>query len=164
MNITDIRMLYDYTDWANHLVLGACEQLGDEGRRREFGAGHRSIHGTLVHMLWADWLWLGRWLGESRVTKFQDDDFADVAAISGRWRQVEEERRGFISSLRDEDLPREVRYRNTRGEPFAYPLAPLMQHVANHATHHRGQVVGMIRQFGAEPPATDLLFYFAKPQ
>jgi len=34
-----------------------------------------------------------------------------------------------------------------------------MQHVANHATLHRGQVVGLIRQLGIEPPSTDLLFY-----
>jgi uncharacterized damage-inducible protein DinB len=34
-----------------------------------------------------------------------------------------------------------------------------MQHVANHATLHRGQVVGMIRQLGIAPPSTDMLFY-----
>jgi uncharacterized damage-inducible protein DinB len=32
------------------------------------------------------------------------------------------------------------------------------QHVVNHATLHRGQVVGMIRQLGIVPPSTDLLF------
>jgi uncharacterized damage-inducible protein DinB len=34
-----------------------------------------------------------------------------------------------------------------------------MQHVVNHSTLHRGQVVGMIRQLGMVPPSTDLLFY-----
>jgi uncharacterized damage-inducible protein DinB len=34
-----------------------------------------------------------------------------------------------------------------------------MQHVVNHATLHRGQVVGMIRQLGLQPPAVDLLYY-----
>jgi len=29
----------------------------------------------------------------------------------------------------------------------------------NHATLHRGQVVGLIRQLGIVPPTTDLLFY-----
>ena len=27
-----------------------------------------------------------------------------------------------------------------------------LQHVVNHATHHRGQVTAMLRQLGAEPP------------
>jgi uncharacterized damage-inducible protein DinB len=34
-----------------------------------------------------------------------------------------------------------------------------MQHAINHATLHRGKVVGMIRQLGVAPPQTDLLFY-----
>ena len=37
-----------------------------------------------------------------------------------------------------------------------------MQHVVNHATMHRGQIVGMIRQLGIDPPATDLLFYLRR--
>ncbi|MFN0112521.1 MAG: DinB family protein [Blastocatellia bacterium] len=39
------------------------------------------------------------------------------------------------------------------------PLVAQMQHVINHATLHRGQIVGMIRQLGIAPPAVDLLFY-----
>jgi uncharacterized damage-inducible protein DinB len=37
-----------------------------------------------------------------------------------------------------------------------------MQHVVNHATMHRGQIVGMIRQLGLDPPSTDLLFYLRR--
>jgi uncharacterized damage-inducible protein DinB len=42
------------------------------------------------------------------------------------------------------------------------PLVDQMQHVVNHATMHRGQIVGMIRQLGIDPPATDLLFYLRR--
>jgi len=41
-------------------------------------------------------------------------------------------------------------------------LVDQMKHVTNHATLHRGQIVGMIRQLGIEPPATDLLFYLRR--
>ena len=34
-----------------------------------------------------------------------------------------------------------------------------MQHVANHATYHRGQVVTMLRQLGAKAVSTDLVFW-----
>jgi len=37
-----------------------------------------------------------------------------------------------------------------------------MQHVANHATLHRGQVVGMMRQLGIAPPSTDLFFFLRR--
>jgi uncharacterized damage-inducible protein DinB len=33
-------------------------------------------------------------------------------------------------------------------------------HVVNHATLHRGQIVGMLRQLTMKPPATDILFYY----
>ena len=40
------------------------------------------------------------------------------------------------------------------------PLVALLLHVVNHATLHRGQVMGMIRQLGIAPPATDFLFFY----
>ena len=33
-------------------------------------------------------------------------------------------------------------------------------HRVNHATQHRGQIVGMLHQLGMKPPATDILFYY----
>lgn len=48
------------------------------------------------------------------------------------------------------------------GDPSTMRLSDQMQHVANHATLHRGQVVGMIRQLGVEPPPTDLIFYLRR--
>jgi uncharacterized damage-inducible protein DinB len=35
-----------------------------------------------------------------------------------------------------------------------------MQHVVNHSSYHRGQVVTLLRQLGKTPPATDFLIYF----
>jgi uncharacterized damage-inducible protein DinB len=33
-------------------------------------------------------------------------------------------------------------------------------HVVNHATLHRGQIVGVLREFGVKPPTTDIVFYY----
>jgi uncharacterized damage-inducible protein DinB len=35
----------------------------------------------------------------------------------------------------------------------------MMQHVVNHSTYHRGQVVTMLKQLGVQVPSTDLLLY-----
>ena|SRR5437867_11896706 len=134
MNVNDLRELYHYTVWANHLVLDAAERLSCEERERACGVSHHSIHGTLVHMLAAEWIWLARWLGDSPTSLLGGEDLAEMSALRERWKQVEDQRWEFIAGLGDEDLLREVHYRNTKGEPFAYPLGPLMQHVVNHAT------------------------------
>jgi len=52
-----------------------------------------------------------------------------------------------------------VRYRNLEGKSFEAPLWQLMQHVANHSTYHRGQVVAMLRMLGAKAVSTDLVLW-----
>jgi uncharacterized damage-inducible protein DinB len=159
MNLNDIRRLFDYTEYANGLSLDAAEKLTEEQLRHDFKISHGSIHGTLIHMAGAEWIWLERWKGVSHSRIWTVDDFADVAALRSRWREVESERRGMLESLTEERLRQDLSYKNIKGEPFTLPLVEQMQHVVNHATLHRGQVVGMIRQLGLQPPAVDLLYY-----
>jgi uncharacterized damage-inducible protein DinB len=159
MNLDDIRQLFNYTDWANHLVLDAAERLSDEQQKHDFKISHGSIHGTLVHTAGAEWLWLERWRGTSPSRIWTAEDFVDIPAIRARWRLIEEERRSLLDSLGEQELGRDLSYRNLKGEPFTLPLVAQMQHVVNHSTQHRGQTVGMIRQLGVLPPAVDLLYY-----
>jgi uncharacterized damage-inducible protein DinB len=64
-----------------------------------------------------------------------------------------------LDKISDADLSRELGYTRFTGEAYSLPLVQQMQHVVNHATLHRGQIVDMIRQLGIAPPPTDLLFY-----
>jgi uncharacterized damage-inducible protein DinB len=40
------------------------------------------------------------------------------------------------------------------------PLAHYLQHLANHGSYHRGQVVTMLRQLGAKATGSDLLGFY----
>ncbi len=159
MNINDVRKLFDYTEYANRLALDAAEKLSEERQKHDFKISHGSIHGTLVHMAGAEWIWLERWKGVSHSRIWVADDFAGVPALRARWQEIENERRQLLEALTEEKLHQDLSYKNIKGEAFTLPLVEQMQHVVNHATLHRGQVVGMIRQLGAQPPAVDLLFY-----
>ncbi|HEY7181198.1 MAG TPA: DinB family protein [Blastocatellia bacterium] len=159
MNLNDIRRLFDYTDYANGLALDAAEELDEERRRYDFKNSHGSIHGALAHMAGAEWVWLERWKGVSPPRIWTADDFAGLEALRSRWRQIESERRELLERLTEEELHRDLSYTNLKGEPFTLPLVDQMQHVVNHSTLHRGQVVGMIRQLGLRPPAVDLIYY-----
>src|SRR5262245_40220297 len=159
MNLDDIRRLFDYTDYANGLALDAAENLTEEQRRHDFKISHGSIHGTLVHMAGAEWIWLERWRGASHSRIWTADDFGEVAALRSRWREIGAGRQERLHNLAEDGLGEDVTYKNLKGEPFTLPLVEQMQHVVNHSTLHRGQVVGMIRQLGLQPPAVDLVYY-----
>ncbi len=159
MNLDDIRNLFNYTEWANHLVLDAVERLSEEQRKHDFKISHGSIQGTLLHTAGAEWLWLERWRGTSHTGLWAAEDFVGIPAIRARWQLIEAERQSFIDSLSEDELSGDLSYRNLKGEPFTLPLVAQMQHVVNHSSQHRGQAVGMIRQLGVQPPAVDLLYY-----
>lgn len=164
MNLHHIRQLFAYTEWANHLTLDAAEQLTDEQRHYDFKISHGSLHGTLVHMAGAEWIWLERWHGTSPTHGWHGADFADLAALRTRWHEIEVTRGSLLDQLSENALAAPLSYRNLKGEPFTLPLVAQMQHVVNHATLHRGQVVGMMRQLGVAPPAVDLLYFLIAPQ
>ena len=164
MNLSDIRHLFDYTEWANDLAMEAADELPDEDLRRDVGISHNSIFGTLLHMAGAEWIWLERWNGRSPAkaeawAMWTPESCADLATLNDRWMDVVDQRAQFIASLYEERLAAELPFRLLSGDPSSMRLVDQMQHVANHATMHRGQVVGMIRQLGIEPPSTDLLFF-----
>ena len=159
MNLNDIRQLFDYTEYANRLVLDAAENLTEEQLHQDVKISMRSIFGTLVHMAAAEWIWLERWLGNSPAGLWKEDAFADLKSLRAEWEKIESRRKTFLDGLTLDALHADLNYKNVKGEPHSLPLVALMQHVVNHATLHRGQVVGMIRQLDIAPPAVDLLFY-----
>lgn len=167
MNLQDIKHLFDYTEWANGLAMNAAAELPDENLRRDFSISHGSLFGTLLHMAGAEWVWLERWHGRSPVGKeawslWTTESCADLVTLNRRWRVVIQQRAQFVSELDEAHLLAELPFTLLSGDPNSMPLVDQMQHVANHATLHRGQVVGMIRQLGIAPPSTDLLFYLRR--
>lgn len=164
MNLTDIEHLFNYTEWANDRALDAAARLPDENLHRDLGISHGSIFGTLLHMAGADWIWLERWHGRSPTkdeawSLWASESCADLAALKERWAELVARRRQYVSELDESRLAAELGFKLLSGDPSSMRLVDQMQHIANHATLHRGQVVCMIRQMGFEPPSTDLIFY-----
>jgi uncharacterized damage-inducible protein DinB len=159
MEAAEIQTLYAYNRWANRNLLNASQLLGEEDFVRDCGASHHSIRGTLVHILWGEWLWLRRWQGESPKRVFALEDFPSWTAVGARWNAVEEEQNAFVEQLTDALLLRRISYENLEDVRWEYTLAEMMQHVVNHSSYHRGQVAVLLRRFGQTAPATDFLVF-----
>ena len=167
MNQSDLKHLFDYTEWANGLALSAAAELSAENLNRDVNISHGSIFGTLLHMAGAEWIWLERWHGRSPAGKeawslWTTESCADLTALNERWRDVIDRRARFLAEVDEALLAAEMPFKLLSGDASSLPLVNQMQHVVNHSTLHRGQVVGMIRQLGLAPPSTDLLFYLRR--
>ena len=161
MTVADLNILYDYGYWASEKLFEALSRLTREQFTETVGGGHESIRNTLVHVLSAEWGWLSRCGGRERGARLNPDDYPSAETLKETWSKVEAYVREFLSSLKDEDLARDVEYMNDRGEKRSMPLGDLLQHAANHGVHHRGQVALMMRSLGYAPGNFDMLIYYA---
>ena len=59
----EVQTMAAYNRWMNDKVYSACAELSDEERKADRKAFFKSIHGTLNHILLADRVWFGRFIG-----------------------------------------------------------------------------------------------------
>jgi uncharacterized damage-inducible protein DinB len=160
MSVALIREHYDYHHWANRRLFDLAVDLGD-GVTRDMGQhwSFPTLKGMFAHIYGADTAWLARWKGSSPGRILGEADFATVADLRARWDALETEQRSFLDGLGEADLTRPVVYKNTQGPEFRVALGPLLQHVVNHATHHRSEAATMITMISGSPPDTGINTY-----
>ena len=117
-----------------------------------------SVHGTLAHILWSEWVWLGRWTPLRSTADPRTVEQFDL--LRHHWAAFESEQRTYLEGLAEADLGRLVSYQIPPGTTLTYSLQHMLQHVINHSTYHRGQLTTMFRELGAAPRPIDLLDYF----
>ena len=157
MSVAMIRDLYEYHRWANRTLFDFAAALGDDLCSRDVGAqfSHPKVTRMFGHLYGADWLWLSRWKGTSPTSQ-PGAELTTMAAVRARWEPLEAEQKAFVDGLVESDLARIVSYKNTEGKAFTAPLGPLLQHVANHATHHRSEIATMVTMLRGSPPDTGM--------
>jgi uncharacterized damage-inducible protein DinB len=157
MSVAMIRDLYDYHRWANRRLFEVAAALGEDACARDVGK-HFSVT-TLTrmfaHVYGADLNWLKRWKGSS-PSESPFFDITSMAEVHQKWDALEAEQKAFVDGLSESDLVRAVDYKNAQGRAFRAPLGVLLQHVANHATHHRSEIATMLTMLSGSPPDTGI--------
>jgi uncharacterized damage-inducible protein DinB len=154
-------MFAGYNAWANRRLYDAAAQLSDADYRADRGAFFKSMHGTLNHMLTADWVWMHRFTGQGpspdRLDTIQHKQLADLRVA----REAEDRRiSAYVDSLDDARLSGTIRYRRvSTPDEFVQPLMPALDHFFNHQAHHRGQAHSVLCSFGRRDLVLDLLYY-----
>jgi uncharacterized damage-inducible protein DinB len=162
MKVEDLQTLYDYGYWANEKLFAVTAGLTPEEFTRPLGGGYGSIRSTMVHVLSAEWGWLGRCGGPERVARLDPEGYPTLESVLETWRRVEAYVREFVPRLKDEDLARNVEFTIDGTTRHSMPLGELLHHAAVHGVHHRGQIALLLRLLGHPPGNFDLLFYYAE--
>ncbi len=160
MDRKDLGTLLDYHYWARDRLLEAVEALSPDQFTRDLGSSFRSVRDTLAHLIGAEEAWFLRWKGQSPTALVPADRFSDLNSVRRKWQELEQQVRAFLGEI-GEDVGRVFDYRLLNGKPGASPFWQMLQHVVNHGSYHRGQVVTMLRQLGAGPPKPmDLIAFY----
>ena len=164
MNKQDIFVLYKYNQWANARILNAAASLTPEQFAASASFPHGGLRGTLVHALFAEWIWRKRWEGTSPTQRFNPADFPTVESLRARWLEEEGQLMNFVSAVTDERLNSQFDYRNTSGTPFRQVLWQVMAHVVNHGTQQRSEAAALLTDLGYSPGDLDLITFLIETQ
>ena len=166
MELELIRGIWDYHWWGNRKIFDEAHALGEETAKKEVGKqfSFPTLKGMLAHIYGADRIWLTRWKGESPTRLSGDADVSSLADLRTKWDALEAEQRAFLTSLGTAELKRTIDYKATDGKPYAQPLWHLLQHVVNHATHHRSEIATMVTMIKGSPPSTDMVLFYRQPK
>ncbi|MBX2998849.1 MAG: DinB family protein [Caldilineaceae bacterium] len=148
MAVESVDKLFAYNEWAWQRVFPSLAAIHEEAYFAAQPFFWRSLHRVTVHSYGAEWIWLQRIRGESPPALPSADQFASLAAVRYVWDPLRDEWRDFISNLREEDLNKTFRSRNTEGRHYTILLGDLLRHVVNHATEHRSQITPIVFQLG----------------
>jgi uncharacterized damage-inducible protein DinB len=163
MNHSDLKTLLDYHYWARDRLLDAIEPLTPEQLTRDLGNSFKSIRDTVAHVHAAEWAWYSRWQGTSPTALLPADRFADVAAVRQAWTDLERDVRAYVERLGD-DVDRVIDYKLLNGSAGSSPFWQMLQHVVNHATHHRSEIATMLTMTKGSPPGTDMTIFYRQPK
>ena len=164
MTLADLEVLVEFHYWATRKILDAVEPLSPEQFTRDLGNSFLSVRDTLAHLYGADWIWCSRWEGDSPSALPDPKNFPDLVSIRKAWDAHEPTLRAVLKRFGEQGVDSPVEYLRN-GVRQAQPFSQTFQHLVNHGTYHRGQVVTMLRQLGAgTPPSTDLIAFYREQQ
>jgi uncharacterized damage-inducible protein DinB len=159
VNKQDILTLYKYNQWANAKILNAISNTTQEQYLADASFPHGGLRGTLVHTLFAEWIWRSRWEGTSPTVRLKPEEFPTFESLRARWAEDEKRLMAFVDALTDEGLESHFAYTSTGGTPYKRILWHAMAHLVNHGTQHRSEAAALLTDFGHSPGDVDMIYF-----
>ncbi|HEY3250568.1 MAG TPA: DinB family protein [Ignavibacteria bacterium] len=149
-----------YNLWANAKFTEFLLGLDPEMLDKEILSSFNSIRKTVYHIWDAEVIWYNRLKGVSFTDwpskKFSGTDhdfFKQFVEHSSRFAV-------FVDDKTEAELGVKFKYKTMDGKEYENKIADTVQHVVNHSSFHRGQLITMLRSAGyTELPWTDYIAF-----
>lgn len=161
MTPESMQRLYDYTYWAFDRVWDCILPLTEEQFTQELDYSIGSVRNHVVHMMSATQRWVCRLQGTETPPPPPYENYPTQAAVRAEWDVLKTETLAYIYSLDQVALDEPIHWAiATRNVSRTDRRWEILQHVANHATDHRAQILAMLHtHFGVKTVEQDLIFY-----
>ncbi len=148
-----------YNHWANERLALIIADLDDATCFVTVPSSFSNLFETIEHIWQAELAWMQRIARVTLVEKPKFENKNTKVLLSALLEQGMLFK-NLIENMTEDELHENVNYKNWQGNPFSTPTWQIVQHVINHSTFHRGQLVTMLRQLGVTTiPSTDYITY-----
>jgi uncharacterized damage-inducible protein DinB len=137
--------LMRYDIWANGETLDSLRQISPPARSLRW----------MGHIIGAELLWLARLREEAAPLPVWPDLSVDACAT--HLHQLSEQWLEYLTDADPDRLDQQVRYTNSKGEPWGSRVEDILTHVTIHSAYHRGQIASDLRAAGHTPAYTDFI-------
>ena len=170
MKVDEIKLLYDYNDWADARILAACARVSPEqyAAPTDLGTGYAGLRATMVHMLDNIWQWRITLQGYYKepladeaaydATELHEDAFPTLAALQERWATEQREMRAYLDTLTEETLNGTIRY-VIPGAVREHVVWHILLDALLHATQHRSEAAALLTGYGQSPGDYDFTLF-----
>jgi uncharacterized damage-inducible protein DinB len=158
--LTDV----SYSAWSNRRLLDACSALTGEELERDLHISHASILATLRHVcdgekVWLDCLATTADLGTWRLPQGPAPELS-LDSLRRSWPELWDGYLRWLEDMSENSLDVELTIQLPGDVERSLARWQILRHVLEHSTFHRGQIIGMIRCLGHQPPAVNRMDYY----
>ncbi len=148
---------FAYHDWALQLLLELAKDLDRDALHRDFNMGMGTIHKSLAHLRDAEKWWLGNWNNQSSTFPAYQP-LEPMSMIAESRKEIATQRNQIIETSDDVAMQRVV-IANPGKIRFPVRVIESMVQLCCHGTHHRAQIVNMLRQMGIQSSGIDFIVW-----
>src|SRR6266540_4916544 len=154
------RRWFEYEMDSHAKVLAAFKSVAASARQTE---AFRKAVELAGHIVAARRLWLFR-LGASKEAP---TDFfprgMTLPELAGRCEGIHAAWSDYLARISEDEITSFFEYRSTEEVRYRNTVEDILTQLHGHSLYHRGQIAMLLRSAGAEPPATDFVFWAREP-